>query len=146
MVDAAQVPEALSVDGYSAAIVSASVHRAKHEREIIDFVKAHLAEFEHLPTAFLSVSLSEAGAEDSAASPERRAQSAADVERMIEVFLDETRWHPTRIKAVAGALKFTKYTFLLRFVMKGLDRFVDEAVQSIPGGTPISSSRAVATR
>jgi hypothetical protein len=40
---------------------------------------------ERIPTAFLSVSLSEADAEDTSAPPERRAQAAADVERMIDI-------------------------------------------------------------
>jgi len=67
---------------------------------------------------FLSVSLSEAGAEDISASPERRAQSAADVQRMVHGFLDQTGWHPQHIRATAGALMYSKYNFLIRFVMR----------------------------
>ena len=73
---------------------------------------------------------------------------------MINALLKETGWQPGRIKAVAGALLFTKYNFLLRFVMKRisrqadgatdtskdheytdwktLDDFIDEFVQAIP--------------
>ena len=131
-----------------------TVHRAAHEREIVEFVKDHLDVLNHMPTAFLSLSLSEAGAEDEKAPPERRAQAASDVKRMIDVFLQETGWHPDRIQAAAGALLFTKYNFLLRFVMKRISRqaggatdtskdyeytdwkalyhFVDEFVQAIP--------------
>ena len=118
VVDAAQIPAGFCLDAYSAAIIAASVHRGLHEREIIDFVKHHRDELERIQTAFLSVSLSEAGAEDSTATPRRRAQAAADVERMIADFLSETGWHPAKIKAVAGALRYSKYNFLLRFVMK----------------------------
>jgi menaquinone-dependent protoporphyrinogen oxidase len=53
---------------------------------------------------------------------ERRAQAAADVERWIDAFLAETGWHPAKIKAVAGALLYSKYNFLLRFVMKRISR------------------------
>jgi menaquinone-dependent protoporphyrinogen IX oxidase len=71
---------------------------------MIKFVKLHKSELEQIPAVFLSVSLSEAGVEDPAATPERRAQASADVERMIQDFLTETGWHPAKIKAVAGAL------------------------------------------
>jgi menaquinone-dependent protoporphyrinogen oxidase len=118
VVDARQVPPGFSVGAYEAAILTASVHLGKHEPEMVEFVKRHRAELERTPAAFLSISLSEAGAEDPAAPPERRAQSAADVERMIQEFLSETAWHPSHIHAVAGALLYTKYNFLVRFVMK----------------------------
>jgi menaquinone-dependent protoporphyrinogen oxidase len=118
VVDAAQLPVGFSLDNYSAAILSASVHCGRHEKEMIDFVKRHKAGLEHLPTVFLSVSLSEVGAEDAAAPPERRGHAAADVQRMIDAFLAETGWHPEKIQAVAGALRYTKYNRLLRFVMK----------------------------
>jgi menaquinone-dependent protoporphyrinogen oxidase len=118
VVDAAHLPEGFSLDSYAAAIVSASVHTGTHEREIVAFVKFHRAELERIPAVFLSVSLSEAGVEDPAATPERRAQAAADVQRMIDVFLKETGWHPSKVRAAAGALSYTKYNFLIRFVMK----------------------------
>jgi hypothetical protein len=68
------------------------------------------------------VSLSEAGAEDEDAPPERRKQAADDARRMIDAFLEETKWHPSRIKAVAGALMYSKYNFLVRLVMKRIAR------------------------
>jgi menaquinone-dependent protoporphyrinogen oxidase len=41
---------------------------------------------------------------------------------MIKTFLSETGWHPTRVLAVAGALTYSKYNFLLRFIMKRIAR------------------------
>jgi menaquinone-dependent protoporphyrinogen oxidase len=158
IVDAAHIPLEFSLAAHSLAILVASVHLGRHEPEMTKFAKLNMAELERIPAAFLSVSLSEAGAEHLSAPPDRRVQAAADVDRMIEVFLAETGWHPARIKAVAGALLYTKYNFLLRFVMKriagraggatdtskdheytdwtDLDRFVDEFVQDFPLGTP----------
>jgi menaquinone-dependent protoporphyrinogen oxidase len=37
---------------------------------------------------------------------------------MIDQFLGETGWRPPKIRAIAGALLYTKYNFILRFVMK----------------------------
>jgi menaquinone-dependent protoporphyrinogen oxidase len=121
-VNAAYIPDGFSLDSYSAAIVAASVHGGRHENEIVRFVKDHVKGLERIPTAFLSVSLSEAGAEDAMAPPENRARAAADATRMIDEFLAETGWRPSSIKAVAGALLYTKYNFLLRFVMKRISR------------------------
>jgi menaquinone-dependent protoporphyrinogen oxidase len=69
-------------------------------------------------TAFLSVSLSQAGAQDEHATPDSRARATADVKRMIDVFLTATQWHPTLIQPVAGALMYSRYNFLVRFIMK----------------------------
>jgi menaquinone-dependent protoporphyrinogen IX oxidase len=82
--DAAYVPARFSLEGYSAAIICASVHRGRHEPELIRFVKRNASGLEHIPTAFLSVSLSQAGAEDAAASAGHRFQAATDVKEMIE--------------------------------------------------------------
>jgi|SRR5579862_1292273 len=118
LLEAKHAPPGISLDNYSAAIVAASVHVGRHENEIVSFVKAHLRELDRIPSVFLSVSLSEAGAEDPSATPDRRAQAAADVQRMIDVFLESTGWNPWRIQAVAGALMYSKYNFLLRWIMK----------------------------
>src|SRR5262245_30783851 len=62
--DVAHLPDGFSLDDYSAAFVAASVHAHQHEKEMTQFVKSHLDRLNTIPTAFLSVSLSEAGAED----------------------------------------------------------------------------------
>ena len=136
--------------GYSVAFVAASVHAEHHEREMIEFVRTHRGQLDQVGAVFISVTMSEAGAEDRAAPPDRRQQAAADAQRMIDVFIKETGWTPSRCLPVAGALLYTRYNFLIRFVMKrisrkqggptdtsrdyeftdwqGLDRFVDEIV------------------
>lgn len=122
VIDCLELPAGFSVSSYSRAILAASVHMHRHESEMIQFVKHHRADLETLPAVFLSVSLSEAGAEDPKASPERRAQAAADAQRMIQEFLAETGWHPQHVQPVAGALLYSKYGFVVRFVMQGIAR------------------------
>ena len=137
---------------YATACVAASVHAGHHEREMIAFVTRNRDELAHLEAIFLSVTLSEAGAEDPQAPPERRSQAAADAQRMIDVFTEETGWRPARALPVAGALAYSRYNFIIRFVMKriarkngaptdtsrdyeltdwaALDRFVGETIQT----------------
>jgi menaquinone-dependent protoporphyrinogen oxidase len=118
LLDAAHAPNGFTLTNFSAAIVAASLHLGKHEPEAVRFVKRHLAELRQIPTLFLSVSLSEAGIEDVNAPPERRAKAQADVKRTIGEFLGTTGWQPSHVAAVAGALRFTRYDFVTRFVMK----------------------------
>lgn len=113
---------AIDLKDYSAAILAASVHIGQHEPEMVDFVKRHRAELEAMPAAFLSVTLSEAGAERASATPEEHARFVADVQGMLDRFFQETGWHPRRVKPVAGALLYTKYNFLIRFVMRRIAR------------------------
>ena len=107
---------------YSSAFVVASVHVGHHEREMVRFVRQHVKELDALSAAFLSVSLSQAGVQDEKAPIEKRDRARADVERMMEVFSRETGWTPHRRLAVAGALAYSRYNFLVRLVMKRIAR------------------------
>ena len=109
-------------DRYSAAILAASVHAGSHEPEMVSFVKRHRAKLDAMPHAFLSVTLSQVGAEDSARPAAERARFAADVESVIAKFRGETGWHPSWVKPVAGALPYSKYNFFIRFIMKRIAR------------------------
>jgi menaquinone-dependent protoporphyrinogen oxidase len=148
----------VDLDEYAAAILAASVHIGKHEREMVKFVKDHLAELDRLPSAFLSVTLSEAGAERLDATPEERARHSAGVREVMEKFFVDTGWRPQRVKPIAGALLYSKYNPLIRFVMKriakkagagtdtsrdyeytdwvSLDRFVDDLADELTVSTP----------
>jgi menaquinone-dependent protoporphyrinogen oxidase len=99
-------------------ILAASVHMGKHEPEMVDFATKHRAELDALPSLFLSVSLSEVGAERATATAKEHERYAADVQGMIDGFVAETGWHPARVKPVAGALMYSKYNLLVRFIMK----------------------------
>ena len=145
--------DAIHPNDYAAVVLAASVHAGKHEGEMVKFVKKHRTELEQAPTAFLSVTLSEAGAEMSGKAPEERARFSADVQRVIDKFFEETGWRPERVKPVAGALMYSKYNPLVRFVVKriakkagaatdtsrdyeytdwcALDRFVEELTRDL---------------
>jgi menaquinone-dependent protoporphyrinogen oxidase len=117
---------------YSTACVAASVHAGHHEPEMIAFVKQHRGQLERLSAPFISVTLSEAGVEDPKRTTAEREQAAADVQKMIDVFVDDTGWRPDRVLPVAGALAYSKYNFVVRFVMKRIAR---------KAGAPTDTSR-----
>ena len=111
-------PANFNPDRYAAAVVTAPVHVGKHEKAMVEFVKAHRAVLERVPSTFLSVSLSEAGAEDASASAKRRERAAANVSVMISRFLRDTGWSPTYVHPVAGALLYRQYGVIIRLVMR----------------------------
>jgi menaquinone-dependent protoporphyrinogen oxidase len=113
--------DAIDLSRYGGAVLAASVHRGRHESEMVRFAGTRLADLQRVPTAFLSVSLSQAGVER-AQTPERRRQFAADVESMIARFEKETGWHPRVVQPVAGALAYRKYNPLVRFIVKQITR------------------------
>lgn len=145
-----EIREPFDLDSYDGAVIAASVHAGNHEPEMLDFVKRHRDKLEELRSAFVSVSLGEASVEDESRTESERAKASAEVQRVIDRFLGETGWRPTRVKAVAGALLYSKYNFFIRFMMKriaqkasmatdtardyeftdwkAVDRFVDEVL------------------
>ena len=118
VIDVRALPEKFSMAPYSAVVLAASVHAGSHEKEMIEFVRHHTSELESVPHTFLSVTLSEAGVERKTSSPEERARFAADVQKMIDEFVARTGWRPRQVKPIAGALLYTQYNFLVRFIMK----------------------------
>lgn len=108
----------VDLGAYSAVVLAASVHAGRHEREVVDLVKAHRTQLQSIPNAFLSVTLSEAGAERNDATAEEHARFVADVQRMIDRFIGDTGWRPEHAVPVAGALRYSQYNFLVRLVMK----------------------------
>ncbi|MBZ5661937.1 MAG: protoporphyrinogen oxidase [Acidobacteriia bacterium] len=117
-----RIPLAFDLSHYCAAVLAASVHQGNHEKEMIRFVRDHRSELERMPTAFISVTLSEAGAERREATPAEHIQFVADVNKMLDTFFKQTEWYPTYVKPVAGALTYSKYNFFIRFIMKRIAR------------------------
>jgi menaquinone-dependent protoporphyrinogen oxidase len=103
---------------YSAIVLAASVHIGRHEPEMVRFAKAHREQLDDIPAWFFSVTLSQAGAQRTGDPPEKHLQFVADVQAMVTYFCRQTGWMPKHIVPVAGALLYSKYNFLIRFIMK----------------------------
>lgn len=99
----------ITVDVFDAVVVGSSVHVGKHTKAMRNFVSENLDVLERRPTAFFQLSLSSAVDDE-----ERRAEAAG----YVEEFLEETGWKPDRIGVFGGALRYSKYGFLKRLMMK----------------------------
>lgn len=117
---------------YSTACLAASVHLGRHEKEMVAFARQHRDALVRLDAAFVSVTLSEAGAEDPTRSQQDRRAAAEDAQRMIDIFVRDTGWRPEHALSVAGALAYSKYNLLVRFLMKRIAR---------KAGAPTDTSR-----
>lgn len=118
------VPAGFDLARHEAAIVVASIHIGKHAPEMTSFVRRHRAHLERMPTLFLSVSLSAAGAVDPNATAKRRASASANRDEMIARFLRETGWTPAVVHPVAGALLYRQYGFFVRLMMRFISTIV----------------------
>ncbi|MFB6166023.1 MAG: flavodoxin domain-containing protein [Haloarculaceae archaeon] len=108
LVHAKHRPPGFALSDYDAVIVAASVHVGKHQKYVTRFVREHADELASMPSAFVSVSLSAAGDEES------QAEAAA----LIDEFVERTGWKPDHTLSAAGALRFSEYGLLTKFVMK----------------------------
>ena len=120
VIDAAAIPAMFKLEDYVTAVLASSVYLGRHQREIERFAMEHHAALQRLegPTAFLSVSLEQMGAEESHNSPEKRDAAARAARETIHTFIAKTGWHPSQTRAVAGALNYSKYGALTRFLMR----------------------------
>jgi menaquinone-dependent protoporphyrinogen oxidase len=111
-------PSGFPPGGFGIAFLVASVHGGRHEPEMTAFVKKYRSELEKMPAVFLSLSLSQVTVEKKGAPLDARRKAEADVSGMIQAFFRETGWKPSTVQPVAGALRFSRYGFFLRLLMK----------------------------
>lgn len=111
VLDAKAAPPDLTPADADAVIVGASIHVGKHEGYLVDWVKAHRAALERARAAFFSVSMSAAGA---------KAEDRANAARAIETFVRQTGWRPERVALFGGALQYTHYGLLKRWIMRSI--------------------------
>ncbi|KAB1198707.1 MULTISPECIES: flavodoxin domain-containing protein [Haloferax] len=98
-----------SGETFDAILVGSSIHLGKHAKDIYEFVRENRDVLEARPNGFFQVSLSSANPNE-----EVQAEAAA----YIDEFVEGTEWHPDRIAKFGGALRYSEYGFLTRFMMK----------------------------
>lgn len=96
-------------DSFDAALIGASIHAEKYQSSVIHYAREHHQALNKKPTGFISVSL---------AAVHDDPQSQKELEEITNDFLNKTGWNPTFVKQVAGALRYTKYNFFKKFIMR----------------------------
>lgn len=104
-----EVPPDFTLAGFDGVVLCASVHEGKHQRYMRDFARRFAAEAQRLPSVFISVSL---------AQMDPRGRGRDEATRYIAEFLRDTGWAPNRAEPIAGALAYSRYNFLTRWLMR----------------------------
>ncbi len=101
------------LQGYDAAMIGASIHMGRHQRYVVDFVQLFREELDSLPSAFFTVCLT------------AKSDALADREQVaayVQEFVAATEWRADRMAVFAGALPYTQYGMIKRFVMQRINR------------------------
>jgi menaquinone-dependent protoporphyrinogen oxidase len=96
-------------EDYAGVIVAASVHGGRYQRSVQRWVQKNREMLIGKPSAFVSVCL---------AVLQWQPEVRREVNAILERFLMATGWRPTCTKSVAGALAYTKYGWLKRWIMR----------------------------
>ena len=102
-----------STDAYDAAIVGGSIHMGNYPSYLRSFVITQRDWLNSVPSALFTVCM----AIHSQNSVER-----AEAKNFGQRFAAETHWHPRLIDTFAGAVKYTQYNFITRFIMKTISK------------------------
>lgn len=122
LVEADGGPAPAELSEYDGVIVAGSIHAGGFQRRLIRWVRHHREALNARPHIFLAVCLSVLQ-QDPAVHRE--------LERILTRFVRATGWRPRAMKAVAGALSYSRYGFLRRWVMRRIAR-------KAGGGTDVS--------
>jgi len=106
-------PTAPGPDGYAAIIVAASLHAGRYQRPVGKWIREHAKSLQGKPATFISVCLM-------ANDPSAKAQQ--QVLQVMRSFVEKCGWSPAYLKPVAGALVYTKYNWITRWMMKRISQ------------------------
>lgn len=109
MMRADSVPPGLSLRGFDGVVVAASIIMGRHQRYVRTWVSDHVDTLNTMPGAFISVN---------GAPPEPTAKWRAAANRYVRKFVDGTGWRPRWLATFAGALRYSRYGPLTRWIMK----------------------------
>ena len=104
-----QLPPDFSVEHYNAAIIGGSIHMGKYPEYIKEFVTTYSSWLNKTPSAFFTVCM---------AVNSKHEKSREEAMRYGENFFVQTGWQPKLAGTFAGAVKYTKYNIVTRFIMK----------------------------
>ena len=108
-----QLPADFSPDPYDAAIIGGAIHIGKYPKYLKNFVTNHRDWLNTVPSAFYTVCL---------AVHSQRAESKQEALQYGPDFLAQTGWQPKLSATFAGAVRYTQYNFITRFIMKRISK------------------------
>ena len=108
-----EAPATLSMAEYDGVIIGASIHMGRHQKYMVEFARRNSDALSSALSAFFTVCLT---AKSDA--PADRAQ----VEEYIENYIESTQWRPDQLAVFAGAVLYSRYGLVKRFIMKRINK------------------------
>jgi menaquinone-dependent protoporphyrinogen oxidase len=109
LADVGDLRPGVQPQSFDAVIVGGSVLFGRHQAALLRFVRSHRATLNSMPSAFFSVSGS-----GGSTLPSSREQAR----QVLDRFLKKTGWSPALTATFGGAIVYSRYNPLLRWVMK----------------------------
>lgn len=104
---------ASDLEDFDLFVIGASVHLGNYQKSVRNLIRKYNHVLNERPSAFLSVSLTAAGSNE---------KDLAELDKITKDFLSKTSWNPLYTLQVAGALRYSQYNFLTKFIMKRIAR------------------------
>ena len=108
-VEVVEAPGEVDPSRFDAIVIGDSIHIGHYHRKVLAFIREHGEALRSKRSAFFSVCLGASSKND-----EDRQRARAAVDDMM----DKTGWTPDAVAVFAGALQYSKYGLLTRFIMK----------------------------
>jgi menaquinone-dependent protoporphyrinogen oxidase len=96
-----------------AILVGSPIRARGYLPSVVRFIRKHRSTLERVPSAFFSVGLAVAS---------KTHEGRAQTRRRVEDLSATTGWYPKRVELLAGALQYSKYGFLTRWMMRRIAR------------------------
>lgn len=103
----------VALDPYDAVIAGSSVHYGHLDAHLAEYLGDYRQLINEIPSAFFSVSLA-------VASDDLSEQS--QIQHIVDRYVAEIRWTPLLSANFAGALKYSRYSWWKRWMMKSIAR------------------------
>lgn len=109
VVSARAIPATMSLGDFDGVVIAASIIMGRHPSYVRRWVRSNASALSRLPGAFISVN---------GATPESRAEWRKAADDYVARFTEQTGWRPRWTAAFAGALRYSRYDPITRWIMK----------------------------
>lgn len=102
-----------SVNNFDAAIVGGSIHIGNYPKQIPKFISKYRGWLNNVPGALFTVCM---------AINSQQTKSREQAVGFGDKLISQTGWRPVLTETFAGAVKYTQYGFITRFIMKNISK------------------------
>lgn len=102
------------IESFDLVLFGASIHSGKVEKELLEFIQEHRNEIRQKQNAFFLVQLASATSD-----PKLRNEKMAKARRQLD---EQLYFSFDRIELISGALKYSKYSFFIKWIMKHISK------------------------